>query len=47
MRPVLLLSALLCFATNGRLRNLPAVAPYMYEPGAYFGITRPDTFWLE
>ena len=32
---------------DARLRNLPAEAPYMYEPGAYLGITRPDTFWLE
>jgi peptide/nickel transport system substrate-binding protein len=34
-------------AADARLRNLPAVAPYMYEPGAYLGIIRPDTFWLE
>ncbi len=28
------------------LRNLPDKAPYLYEPGAYFGIYRPDTFWI-
>ncbi len=33
-------------AADPRLRNLPAEAPYLYEPGAYFGIYRPDTFWL-
>lgn len=32
---------------NSRLRNLPAEAPYLYEPGAYFGVSRPDTFWFE
>ncbi len=65
MRPVWLLSALLCFAAaeiatgqeppalavavaaDARLRNPPAEAPYMYEPGAQFGITRPDIFWFE
>ena len=31
---------------NARLRNLPQAAIFMYEPGAYFGIHRPDTFWL-
>ncbi len=34
-------------ASAARLRNLPERAPYMYEPGAYFGIFRPDTFWFE
>ena len=32
--------------SNPRLRNLPARAPYLYEPGAYFGANRPDTFWF-
>jgi peptide/nickel transport system substrate-binding protein len=31
---------------SAALRNLPAEAPYLYEPGAYFGITRPDTYWF-
>jgi len=33
--------------TRSDLRNLPDEAPYLYEPGAYFGIYRPDTFWIE
>ncbi len=32
---------------SSRLRNLPDGAPYLYEPGAYFGVSRPDTFWFE
>ena len=31
---------------NKALRNLPAEAPYLYEPGAYFGLSRADTFWF-
>ncbi len=34
-------------ARNARLRNLPERAVYLYEPGAYFGIYRPDTFWFD
>ncbi len=34
-------------AADVRWRNLPAEVPYMYKPGAYLGITRPDTFWFE
>ncbi|MEX2629961.1 MAG: ABC transporter substrate-binding protein [Tistlia sp.] len=34
-------------ALRAGLRNLPAEAPYLYEPGAYFGRYRPDTFWFE
>ncbi len=30
-----------------KLRNLPQRAHYLYNPGAYFGIYRPDTFWIE
>jgi peptide/nickel transport system substrate-binding protein len=29
-----------------RLRNLPAEADYMYDPGAYFGRYRMDTLWF-
>ncbi len=29
------------------LRNLPAEGIYNWEPGAHFGIYRPDTFWLD
>lgn len=31
---------------NRRLRNVPAEAIYNWDPGAHFGIYRPDTFWL-
>lgn len=30
---------------NNRLRNVPKTAIYNWEPGAMFGIHRPDTFW--
>ena len=33
--------------SNPALRNLPLEAPFLYEPGAYFGITRPDTYWFD
>jgi peptide/nickel transport system substrate-binding protein len=33
-------------AVNPRLRNIPERDFYNWEPGAYFGIYRPDTFWL-
>jgi len=29
------------------LRNVPDKAVYNWEPGAHFGIYRPDTFWLD
>ncbi|WP_119166441.1 ABC transporter substrate-binding protein [Algihabitans albus] len=28
------------------LRNVPESAPYLYDPGAYLGYTRPDTYWI-
>jgi peptide/nickel transport system substrate-binding protein len=31
---------------SARLRNLPAEADYMYDPGAYFGRYRMDTLWF-
>ncbi len=31
---------------NKDLRNLPAEAVYLYDPGGYFGRYRPDTFWF-
>ncbi len=31
---------------SNRLHNVPEVALYSWEPGAHFGIFRPDTFWL-
>ena len=32
---------------NRYLRNVPEVGFYNIEPGAYFGIYKPDTFWFE
>lgn len=32
-------------AVNDRLRNVPEEGIYNWEPGAHFGIYRPDTFW--
>lgn len=29
------------------LRNVPAEGVYNWEPGAHFGIYRPDTFWFD
>jgi peptide/nickel transport system substrate-binding protein len=29
------------------LRNVPEEAVYNWEPGAQFGVYRPDTFWFE
>jgi peptide/nickel transport system substrate-binding protein len=29
------------------LRNVPKKALYNWDPGAYFGIHRPETFWLD
>ncbi|MGB0867440.1 MAG: hypothetical protein ACPGSC_13090, partial [Granulosicoccaceae bacterium] len=31
---------------NPRLRNLPEKAVYNWDPGAFFGVHRFDTFWL-
>jgi len=31
---------------NNALRNVPEVGIYAFEPGAYFGIYMPDTFWF-
>ena len=33
--------------SDAGLKNLPERAHYLYDPGAYFGIHRPDTFWFE
>jgi peptide/nickel transport system substrate-binding protein len=34
-------------AARKTLRNLPTEAIYNWEPGAQFGIYRPDTFWFD
>jgi len=30
-----------------KLRNVPEKGLYNWQPGAFFGIYRPDTFWFE
>ena len=32
---------------NRRLRNVPEQGVYAWEPGAHFGVYRPDTFWFD
>ena len=32
---------------NAQLRNVPSTGVYNWEPGAFFGIYRPDTFWYD
>ena len=32
---------------DSRLRNVPETGIYNWDPGAHFGIYRPDTFWFE
>jgi peptide/nickel transport system substrate-binding protein len=32
---------------SNRLRNVPIEGVYGFEPGAYFGIYMPDTFWFD
>jgi len=32
---------------NKKLRNVPDKGVYNWDPGAHFGIYRPDTFWFE
>ena len=34
-------------AVRNTLRNVPEEAVYNWEPGAQFGVYRPDTFWFE
>ena len=31
---------------NNRLRNVPTEGIYNWDPGAYFGMYKPDTFWF-
>ncbi|HET8726454.1 MAG TPA: ABC transporter substrate-binding protein [Alphaproteobacteria bacterium] len=31
---------------SNRLRNVPQEAIYSWDPGAHFGVYRPDTFWV-
>ena len=32
---------------NARLRNLPSEGMYNWDPGAHFGIYKPDGFWFD
>jgi len=32
---------------RNNLRNVPAEAIYSWDPGAYFGMYHPDTFWID
>lgn len=32
---------------SDRLRNVPVEAIYNWEPGAFFGVYHPDTFWFD
>ncbi len=32
---------------SNRLQNVPEKGFYHWEPGAYFGVYRPDTFWMK
>ena len=31
---------------SSRLRNVPRTGIYNWDPGAFFGIYRPDSFWF-
>ena len=31
---------------SNRLRNVPKSGVYNWDPGAYFGLYRPETFWF-
>ena len=32
---------------NAKLRNIPEQGIYNWDPGAYFGIYKPDGFWFD
>jgi peptide/nickel transport system substrate-binding protein len=32
---------------NARLRNVPEDGIYNWDPGAHFGMYRPDGFWFD
>ena len=32
---------------SNKMRNVPEQGLYNWEPGSYFGIYQPDTFWLD
>jgi peptide/nickel transport system substrate-binding protein len=39
--------ALQPIVVRDRLRNVPVDGIYSWDPGAYFGMYRPDTFWFD
>jgi peptide/nickel transport system substrate-binding protein len=39
--------ALQPIVVKNRLRNVPPEGLYSWDPGSYFGMYHPDTFWLE
>jgi peptide/nickel transport system substrate-binding protein len=39
--------ALQPIVVHDRLRNVPTKGIYSWDPGSYFGMYHPDTFWLE
>ena len=39
--------ALQPIVAKNRVRNVPAEGLWSWDPGSYFGMYRPDTFWLE
>jgi len=40
-------STLQPIVVSNKLQNVPDKGVYNWDPGAYFGIYRPDTFWLK
>ena len=32
---------------NAKLRNVPEEGIYNWDPGAFFGIYKPDSFWFD
>ncbi len=32
---------------NARLRNVPVEGVYNWDPGAHFGLYKPDGFWFD
>jgi peptide/nickel transport system substrate-binding protein len=32
---------------NKDLKNVPKEGVFAFDPGAYFGIYKPDTFWFD
>jgi len=39
--------ALQPIVVRNQLRNVPVVGTFSWDPGAYFGMYRPDTFWFD